>query len=410
MFFKRLLIVLAFFCFVDTLFLNAQQIWPGEKWQKISNPQDIGWSTQKLNEAKNIADSIGSAAVMIVHRGAVLDAWGEMDRKFMCHSMRKSLLSAMIGVHVGNGSIDLSKTLSELAIDDAPNPLTDLEKTATIEQLLASRSGIYLQAAYEWPTRKPQRGKFNPGEHWFYPNNWDYNALLTIYEKETGNKLFEDFNTRIARPIGMEDYEISDGYYHFERHKSTHPAYPFRMSTRDLARFGLLFLRRGTWREQQVISKNWVEKSTSPISQTYAEGEGYGLLWWVDQKNFKYDYFSAEGTGGHGVIVVPALDLVIVHRTNTYVDQRISYRQRGKLIAKIMEAYTGPSVDQQVKLSAFETPSPKPSFPSSDEVNLQLYLGNYSIEKLFDYESTSVEVYLDSSHQLAIFIPYKGYF
>lgn len=407
---KKKVLFLVLIYIIGFQFLQAQEIYPKEVWQEITNPEQIGWSVQQLNEAKVIADDIGSDAVLIIHRGAILKAWGEIDRKFMCHSMRKSLLSTLIGIHVDNGTINLKQTLLETGIDDAINPLTEVEKSASIEDLLSSRSGIYLPAAYEWPTRKPQRGKYKPGENWLYPNNWDYNTLLTIYEKETQKKIFEDFQTTLAIPLQMQDYEISDGYYHYEKNKSSHPAYPFRMSARDLARVGLLFLRKGKWEDAQIISSAWVEKSTSPISQTYAEGEGYGYLWWVDEKNFTYDYYSAEGTGGHGLIVVPELALVIVHRTNTYIDKRISYQQRGKLISKIMESYRGNEAGGSMELKAFDSPKVTESSNSVAQIDTKIYEGVYKIEKLNAYESDTVEIGVNKKNQLEIFIPYKGYF
>ena len=406
---KHLLLVLSF-CLINLRISKAQEIYPKYSWNTITNSEQLGWSTEKLNEAKMIADSIGSDAVLIIYRGAILKAWGAIERKFMCHSIRKSLLSALIGVHVDNGDIDITQTLSKLNLNDFPNRLTTEEKSATIENLLSSRSGIYLPAAYEFPTRKPKRGKFKPGENWFYPNNWDYNALLTIYEKETGKKIFEDFHATFAAPLSMEDYEISDGYYHYERHKSAHPAYPFRMSARDLARFGLLFLRKGKWEEKQIISKSWVEKSTSPISQTYNEREAYGLLWWVDKKNFKYSYYSAEGSGGHGVIIVPELELVIVHRVNTFIGKRVSNRQRRKLISKIMESYVDGETETKLLLSEYSSQKEDLPLPEMKGFDKQVYEGIYKIEKLNDYESDTVSVKTNKDNQLEVFIPYKGYF
>ena len=408
---KCVLNFVLFFSLIGMRAALAQDIYPKDAWQMIANPEQLGWSSEKLDEAKSIADEIGSDAVMIVYRGAILKAWGEIDRKFMCHSMRKSLMSALIGIHVDRGIIDLNKTLEKLNLEDSLHQLTKLEKSATIENLLASRSGIYLPAAYEFPSRKPARGKFKPGENWHYPNNWDYNALLTIFEKETGKKFFEDFYVKFAVPLKMNDFEVSDGYYHYELHKSSHPAYPFRMSARDLARLGLLFLRKGKWEGQQIISKSWVEKSTSPISRTYADGEGYGFLWWTtDIEKFKYAYYSAEGSGGHGLIVIPELDLVIVHRVNTYIDKRISYGQRGRLISKIMESFVGDATDQKLQLKNLELPANSSTFSYITLGNKQQYVGKYQIEKLNEYESNQVDVYLNKKNQLEIYIPCKGYF
>ncbi len=391
-------------------YLKSQDIYPKDSWQMIANPEQLGWSLTKLHQAQLIADTIGSDAVMIVYRGAMLKAWGDIERKYMCHSMRKSFLSALYGIQVDQGAIQLGTSLSDLGIDNSPYNLSSVEKSATIEHLLSSRSGIYVPAAYEFPMRKPARGKYKPGENWLYPNNFDYIVLLTIYEQKTGTKFFEDFHTKIALPIGMNDFDISDGYYHYELHKSSHPAYPFRMSARDLARLGLLFLRQGKWEDEQLIPESWVEKSTSFISQTYNEREGYGYLWWVTKGSFAYPYYSAEGAGGHGIIVVPDLDLVIVHRVNTYLDKRISYRQRGKLISKIMEAYTGEMPESQMVLRDIEPATYSLPYNFIPLTNPQLYVGTYNIQKLLDYESTEVEVYLEQNNQLAIYIPYKGYF
>ena len=78
--------------------------------------------------------------------GAVVAAWGDVQTRYMCHSVRKSFLSALYGVHVSQGNMDLNKTLAELNIDDRP-PLTDAEKRARVVDLLASRSGVWWEMA-----------------------------------------------------------------------------------------------------------------------------------------------------------------------------------------------------------------------------------------------------------------------
>ena len=77
---------------------------------------------------------------MIVDDGVVIGAWGDITRKFECHSMRKSLLSALIGIHVEGGHIDMSKTIKELGIDDKEPSLTATEKQATVADLIKARS------------------------------------------------------------------------------------------------------------------------------------------------------------------------------------------------------------------------------------------------------------------------------
>ncbi|UCH06271.1 MAG: nucleoside hydrolase [Deltaproteobacteria bacterium] len=69
-------------------------------------PEKLGWSSAKLAEARNFSKKIRSAAVMIVDDGVVVDAWGDIKQNYYCHSIRKSLLSALIVIHIEEGNIE----------------------------------------------------------------------------------------------------------------------------------------------------------------------------------------------------------------------------------------------------------------------------------------------------------------
>jgi CubicO group peptidase (beta-lactamase class C family) len=326
--------------------------YPKEHWQKATEPEQLGWSSAKLALAQKYAKKIGSGAVMIVEDGVVVDAWGDITRQFQCHSMRKSLLSGLIGVHVDGGSIDLSKTMAELGIDDYEPSLSPEEKQATVGDLIKARSGIYHPALGESPGMKslrPKRHSHPPGTFWYY-NNWDFNALGTIFEKETGAKIFNDFDKRIAKPIQMEDFNVGNCRYlrradYKNAPLSAHRYYRFRMSARDLARFGLLFLREGRWRNEQIVSSNWVHESTASHSNTGIDS-GYGYMWWTGVNrgltanvSVKEHSFYAAGWGGHRVFVLPYRKLVVVHRVNTDVSGRqVSNHHIGRLLWLILSA------------------------------------------------------------------------
>lgn len=321
-------------------------VYPGETWEKATTPEQLGWSSEKLAAARAYSEKIGSAAVMIVDDGIVVDAWGDITRDYLCHSMRKSLISALYGIYVANGKIDTSRTLKELGIDDY-TPLTEVEKQATVADLLKARSGVYIPAAGESTGMKalrPERGSHLPGTFWYY-NNWDFNALGTIFDQETGEKsIYQAFKTRIADPIGMQDFAIENLEYGYEPY-SMHPYYGFRMSARDLARFALLFLREGRWRDQQIISADWVRESTASHSER-GPGSGYGYMWWTGVKGgllpgveVKEHSFFASGWGGHTAIVLPYRKLVIVHRVNTdEPGQSVDESEIGTLLWFILDA------------------------------------------------------------------------
>ena len=325
---------------------TAGGVYPGEVWQEAVTPEQLGWSSEKLAKAREYLERLGSAAVMIVDGGVVVDAWGDITRTYQCHSMRKSLLSALYGIYVASGRIDISKTLKELGIDDY-TPLTEAEKQATVADLLKARSGVYIPAAGEVPGMKamrPERGSNAPGTFWYY-NNWDFNALGTIFDQETGeDSIYQAFKTRIADPIGMQDYAVEDLQYGYEPY-SVHPYYGFRMSTRDLARFGLLFLHEGRWRGEQIVSADWVRDSTASHSERGTDS-GYGYMWWTGVNGglfpnvqVKEHSFYASGYRGHRLIVIPYRNLVIVHRVNTDGgDVNLDDGQIGLLLWLILDA------------------------------------------------------------------------
>lgn len=247
------------------------------------------------------------------------------------------------------GAIDLSMTLGALGIDDKEG-LSGREKLATVYDLLTARSGIYHPAGYEtaWMRSiKEPRHSHAAGTWWCY-NNWDFNALGTIFRKLTGRDIHDEFRDRIAAPIGMEDFrqddERKDGWIS-EDSCSDHPAYPFRMSSRDLARFGLLFLRGGRWGGRQVIPGDWVAESVLPYSNAGPRG-AYGYMWWVARDRITLPEvivpegaYSARGAGGHYCMVIPPLDLVVVHRVNTDEPGReVNGFQFGRLLKRILKA------------------------------------------------------------------------
>jgi CubicO group peptidase (beta-lactamase class C family) len=303
------LIVFAAVSFVTAVLAGGVSAQP---WQN-TDPASAGWSIDRLKAAQDYATSLKPTAVMVVQDGKVIASWGHVSRKVNVASVRKSLLSALYGIAVAERRIDLGSTLADLGIDDKRPALTATEKQATIRDLLMARSGIYHVAAYETADirqKRPERGRHAPGAFWFY-NNWDFNALGTIYRQQTGEDIFQSFAQRIAQPIGMQDFSARDGRYVAERH-SSHPAYPLRLSARDAARFGQLFLDGGRWSGRQVIPASWVKASTTAYSSTDRGSMGYGYLWWtLNTDVFGPGAALATGYGGQAIAIVPSKHLVV---------------------------------------------------------------------------------------------------
>lgn len=352
---------LLFFCFTSNQ-INAQvkpdkNIYPAAHWQKV-NPKKQGWSVKKLNEALAYAQTLGSGGLMVIDGGRAVVDWGKTTERSKIASVRKSLLSALYGIHTQAGQLDLTRLLEQLGIDDNPLPLTETEKKATVRMLLQARSGIYHSSVGNTPamlSSKPERGSHAPGTFWYY-NNWDFNALGTLFEQQTHTKIAEEFEKRMAIPLQMQDFRREDFYYSTGP-ESIHPAYHFRMSVRDLARFGYLYLRQGKWEKKQVISADWVKESTQSYSDAGDNG-GYGYLWWIADHgkhlpgvSLKDGSYSARGAGGKYIIVIPDRDLVVVYCTDIdYPDHAtrlpaedipkgITNAQMGQLLHLLLEAH-----------------------------------------------------------------------
>jgi len=120
----------------------------------------------------------------------------------------------------------------------------------------------------------------------------------------------------------MQDFRVEDTYYLRAssdlqvNDRSIHPMYHFRMTARDLARFGYLYLRRGSWNGTQVVPADWVEESTRSYSDTN-EGDGYGYLWWVNSFGLSEKNFSAWGSLGKYLVVIPERELVVAYLNHT---------------------------------------------------------------------------------------------
>ena len=298
-------------------------LFPKGAWSMV-DPVPLGWSAEKLAATRKFIESLPPSSVVVIDHGREVIKWGDASKKIKISSMRKSLLSALFGIYAPLNHFDLDRSIGSLGIDDEP-PLTTTEKQATVRMLLEARSGVYHGYVAGTPGMRegwPKRGSHSPGSFWFY-NNWDFNALGSIFENEFKTSIAHAFDARIARRVGMQDFRVEDMYYLHapadaspDLNKSIHPAYHFRMTARDLARFGYLFLRNGEWQGESIVPKSWVIESTQEHSHTKA-GEGYGYLWWVDGFDLPERSFSAQGALAKYVVVVPARDLVVVYLNHT---------------------------------------------------------------------------------------------
>ena len=341
-----ILILYSTFSYAQTLPSDKKTefVFPDSSWEYIKDPSAQGWDTTKLKNLKQfIIDSANTTGMMVIQNGKVIFSFGDLKELSYIASCRKSVLSILYGPFVENGKINLNSTLEQLNIDDV-NGLLPIEKKATIRNLLTARSGVYHEPSY-WGDEyaiAPKRGSVKPGGFFLY-NNWDFNLAGYLFEKLSGVGIYDAVDSMLARPLNMEDWDKKIQHKDADIIKSIYPAYPMWFSTRDMARIGYLMLRNGQWKGKQITPKNWVHTITTPFTSFkeitefkapyYKDGAymryfGYGYLWWVwDSPNNKGVYegaYTAQGNFGQYITVLPALDLVIAHKTKAAYERYTS--------------------------------------------------------------------------------------
>lgn len=322
----------------------ASPVFPGTTWEDIKDPASVGWSQASLDAARAELVKLESTAFMAVVGGRVLMTYGDVKAISYLASVRKSVLSMLYGNHVASGEVKLDKTLAEIGFDDVGG-LSDDEKKATIRHLLSARSGIYHAASNPGDdlASAPPRGSQKPGAYYLY-NNWDFNAVGAIFEKETGRNIYDALETDLARPIGMQDFNRALQKKTGDLTKSNHPAYHIYLSTRDMARLGYLMLREGNWAGRQLVPRDWVHESTraiTPVSEMNPARRrdgpwGYGYLWWVwDGSHATGPYrgaYTGLGAIGQHITIIPALDLVVVHKKRPGENRAVSHSEYVKVL------------------------------------------------------------------------------
>ena len=349
----------ASFVFICLLtFIGLSNAQPSHQFE-YAEPESKGYSAEKLDLLRDHLEQSGSSSMIVMVDGAIIFEWGESSKKHVIHSMRKALLNSLYGIAIQRAQIDTNMTLKSLQIEEVEPGLTELELQARIADLLKSRSGVYHNAAAVnngMLRDRPERGTYKPGEYYYY-NNWDFNVLGAILEKQTGKSIYELFYDDVAKPLGMHDYEgkyiridaeaeevdipQTDGFYQYEKSQSVFPAYHFRMSARDLALYGQLYLNYGQWNGQQILTKEWIDESTQPYSVYSPEyGNAYGMLWRVrvpDENTVRNSFFHT-GLGIHMLGVYPDSKLVMVHRVDTEGDFEYNEMDFYKMLSLLSNA------------------------------------------------------------------------
>jgi CubicO group peptidase (beta-lactamase class C family) len=304
-----------------------RKIWPQEEWT-ISTLEEHCMDRAKvergvwyLEQAHNYRSLVVVRHGELVYEKYFSSAY-RPERRAEMYSMTKSVLSALFGVAMEQGLLD---SLDHKVIEYFPEyfyPTTNpLMKEVTLRDLMT------MSVPFDWTNEnnitvapwinsgnmveKAINLKFQrilpPEPEFMYctPNTQILSAILT---KSVGDDLRTYAQRNLFSPLGIPAGNWSWGV---DDHGYSLGGYGMFMRPRDIARFGYLYSNRGYWDGKQLISKDWVEQSTTKKIRAEPPSIDYGYLWWVHRSNDPA-IFEARGSGGQVLAVVPSLDLVVV--------------------------------------------------------------------------------------------------
>lgn len=274
-------------------------------------------------------------------------------------STTKSITSAIVGIAADKGYIDVHKSIFNY-LPDHQQYKTGGKENITVEHLLTMTSGLAWDewhGAHGTTSNDIDRIYFEcqtdpvacvlskdlvstPGEEFTYSGG-NMLVLGEVLKNATGKNILEFGNQYLFEPLGIDSvnwYQFDNGVFACDG--------SVYMKSRDLLKIGITFLNEGTWNGQQILSKEWVEKSKTAYNNNKRIDvplddmgkNDYGYTWWINEvyaNGHKVKLFQASGWGGQEIIVIPELNMVVVFTGGNYA---VKKHIRNMLEKYILEA------------------------------------------------------------------------
>ena len=225
------------------------------------------------------------------------------------HSMCKSITGMAIGMLIEEEKLKLDENIYDIFPDHTNAFSKIFRPVITVENLLTMTSGVTFNesgivSGNDWLgsfLNASVNGK--PGTEFQY-NSLNTYVLSAIVMKRTGETLTEYLTPRLFGPLGITKY-----YWETCPKGITKGGWGLFLCAEDMAKLGQLYLQRGKWNGQQLVSEYWIEISTARHLKTQNDTYGYGYQLWMEQRPGSFEY---NGMLGQNVIIYPDMDMVLV--------------------------------------------------------------------------------------------------
>jgi CubicO group peptidase (beta-lactamase class C family) len=322
---------------------SDRMVFPGDRWE-VATPESQGVDWAKLHAAisylEQHAPPDGVKELVIVRSGRIVHQGPQIDKVHGIWSGTKSFTSTVLGLLIDDGKCRLDTPARDYVPAMAAHyPEVTLRHFTTMTSGYRARGdeprGSYLHGPSQTPFQPNPVPLFAPGSKYAY---WDsaMNQFANVLAHIAGEPIEQLFQRRIADPIGMhrdkwdwgdfgeiEGVVVNGGSGNSNKH--------IKISAREMARFGHLFLNRGNWQGRQLISEAWIDAATRvqvPLSVPLGHPESgiagpgmYGFNWWVNGRKpngkLKWpgvpdDAYAASGHNNNDMFVIPSWNMVIV--------------------------------------------------------------------------------------------------
>lgn len=291
--------------------------WPTHGW-RTSAPEEQGMDSSELAELIKDLENYGVRSIVVIRNGyIVLEGYTypyTKDTHFNVKSVNKSILSALVGIAIREKLIEsVEQSVAELLPEYFENA-DSLKRQITVQDMLTMETGlpsveegkyqIEWDRSEDWVKHVIDAPMVTSPDTYFDYSTGITHIMSAIITEKSGLDTLEFAQRHLFNSMGIKIQRWT---------KDPKGIYiggsEMDMTTRDMAKFGYLYLNMGLWDGQQLVPKEWVESSTKNYVKGTRFGDAvsqYGYWWWLGQ-----DYYMASGWGGQYIIINPSLNLVV---------------------------------------------------------------------------------------------------
>lgn len=328
-------------------------------WE-VASLKDVGADVSGIEEVSALIREIDSyenvlSMAIVKHGKLVHEEYSPYCQRNTLHwlaSITKTVTSTLIGIAIDKGLIEsVDAKLYELLPQFAEHFKDPRKKKVALKHIMTMTSGLWWNEQVSYNNPENSEWQMVESEDWmsyvvsrpmrsepgtiFYYNTGGIHLLSAVIKSVSGVYAHQFAEKHLLHPMGIYAYQWNKDPMGYPCTGGTDGG--IGMRTRDIAKFGWLFLRDGKWKDKQIISAKWVKEAPTTHVTTKGRGRSYAFNWMTGRRTINgkgFAYIASFGYGGQTLYIVPEYDLILVFTCE------LSGRDSGvnRLVKKTFEA------------------------------------------------------------------------